>query len=199
MKTTLDLAYEDQLSGAVLQRIIQHSRSHEIGRKFCRQGNGYLKKNIRGFNSAARISPIILLTDLDRVECPPTLIREWLPNERHPQFIFNVAVRSVESWLLADRSTFASFLTISEKAIPPEPEFIPDPKQCVIALARKSRSRAIRDALVPPRGRVARTGPDYNGTLCRYVADMWNPAVAARNAESLQRLLLCLDSFGSKT
>lgn len=56
---------------------------------------------MKGFNFAARLTPFLVLADLDRIECAPKLIRDWLPVEKHPNPVFRVAVREVESWVQA--------------------------------------------------------------------------------------------------
>jgi hypothetical protein len=92
----------------VLREIIKQSqRPFVIGNCLCHGGYGYLKKNIRAFNHAARGMPFLVLTDLNSTECPPTLIKKWLPYPKHPNLLFRVAVREVEAWLLAHRDAFA--------------------------------------------------------------------------------------------
>lgn len=183
------LAVEDTLSEAVLRRLIAAAhRDYEVAGCYGRQGFGYLKRNVARFNQAARHQPFLLLTDLDRGACASALIREWLPEPRHQNFLFRVAVREVEAWLLGDRTGFASFLGISQNRIPRSPEALPDPKQALIEIARRSKHRKLRSAIVPARGTTSKQGPDYNGCLSRFVTDDWDPDVAAEACDSLQRL-----------
>jgi len=70
----IHIAVEDPLSEAVLRKIlICSNRPYIVGSCFNRGGFGYLKKNIRGFNNAAKGTPFLVLTDLDRTECAPVL------------------------------------------------------------------------------------------------------------------------------
>jgi hypothetical protein len=116
----INLAVEDLLSEAVLRKILLYSeKPYAIGTCFCKGGYDYLKKSILGFNNAAKATPFLVLTDLDRTECPPVLLREWLPYPKHPNLIFRVAVKEVEAWLLAHRDAFARFLGIQRRLIPP--------------------------------------------------------------------------------
>jgi hypothetical protein len=89
------------------------------------------------------------LTDLDQHGCAPEIIKGWLREQPHGNLVFRVAVREVEAWLLADRVGFAKFLDVSIDLLPQEPDEVLDPKQTLINLARRSRIRSLREALVP--------------------------------------------------
>ena len=72
----INLAVEDPLSEAVLRTILhQSNRRYIVGNCYSKNGFGYLKKNIKGFNNAAKGTPYIVLTDLDRAECPQDPLR----------------------------------------------------------------------------------------------------------------------------
>jgi len=108
------LAVEDDLSEAVIRRLLLDTgREYAIGTVFGRGGFGYLRSRAKNWNAAAAAgTPVLLLTDLDQHPCPPVLIDDWLDIEPHSNLIFRVAVREVESWLLADREGLADFLGI---------------------------------------------------------------------------------------
>lgn len=192
----INLAVEDLLSEAVLRKILKESdKQFAIGACFCQRGYGYLKKSIKGFNNAAKSTPFLVLTDLDQAECPPALLREWLSPPRHPNLLFRIAVREVEAWLLADREAMAKFLGISRQLVPVDVEALDDPKQQLIALAKKSKKQQLREALVPRPGSTAKVGPDYNGQLMLFVEQHWETAKAAQNSLSLQRTVRALVDF----
>ena len=115
----VNLAVEDDLSEVVLRTML-HKSGRQYAVCFCygRSGFGYLKRKIVGFNNAAKGTPFLVLTDLDKKECAPLLIQEWLQVPKHPNLLFRIAVRSVESWLLADRTSFASYLGVQRNSIP---------------------------------------------------------------------------------
>jgi len=137
-----------------------------------------------------------MLTDLDRAECPPMLLSEWFREApRHPNLLFRIAVREVESWLLAHRSAFAHFMRISESLIRSDVEAVDDPKEYLINLATKSRRRAIREDVVPLPRSTSRQGPNYNGRLIEYVETAWDPRVAMMLSASLARAVEALDTF----
>src|SRR5271163_4824291 len=106
----INLAVEDELSETVLRAILAFvDREYWIGTTYGRNGYGYLRRTITGWNRAAHGTPFVLLTDLDSSPCPSALIQEWLRVPLHPNLIFRVAVREVEAWLLADARNLARF------------------------------------------------------------------------------------------
>lgn len=192
---TINLAVEDSLSEVVLREIVKEShRQYAIGRCYCKGGYGYLKRTLPGFNNAAKGIPFLVLADLE-AECPPVQIKEWLPVPFHHNLLFRIAVREVESWLLADRQGFASFLGIKQSLIPTRVDQIDDPKRCLINLTRKSRKREIREAIVPLQNTTAKVGPDYNGQLSHFVSTLWDIREAAKNSESLSRSVKAITLF----
>ena len=192
----IDLAVEDELSDAVLRRLIAVvRRDFEIGRTHRNKGFGYLKRTIPGWNDAAKGIPMMVLTDLDQHKCPAGMLDDWLPNGRHPNLLFRVAVRDVEAWLLADRKGLAGFLQCSPGALPEAPESLADPKAALIDAARRSRSRQLRDDIVPRRGSTAKIGRGYNAVLTVFVRESWAVAEAAGRAPSLARAVARLETF----
>ena len=189
----INLAVEDDLSEAVLRRILQ--TRYNVGVCYKRGGFGYLKKTIHGFNSASKGMPHIVLTDLDRGGCAPELIEKWLSVPIHHNLLFRVAVREVESWVLADRDRFAKFLGIRKTLVPVNVDAIDGPKECLINLAMKSRKRELREDIVPIEGSTAKQGPDYNGRLIFFVEEFWNPYEAMHNSPSLERAIKAVETF----
>lgn len=195
----INLAVEDFLSEAILRKILRQSnRPYEVGTCYSRGGYSYLKDKISGFNNASKGTPFLVLTDLDRYECPPVLIREWLPEPIHPNLLFRVAVREVESWILAHSAAFAKFLGIRKDLIPVNVDAIEDPKRSLINLARKSPHRELRQDIVPPPGSARQQGPDYNGRLSFFVENFWDAMVAMRYSPSLQRAINAITKFEPK-
>lgn len=192
----LNLAVEDDLSEAVLQVMLRQApRRYAVGTCYARGGFGYLRKTINGFNNAAKGTPFLVLTDLDVAECPPTLIKEWLRQPRHPNLLLRIAVREVESWLLADRDAFAKFLGIRVELIPNNADRIADPKKFLIGLTRKSPFASLRKDIVPPQGSNREQGPDYNGRLSWFVWNRWRARRAKAHSPSLRRTVDRLSRF----
>ena len=96
---------------------------------------------------------------------------------------------------MADAERFAEFLAISASKIPPYPDKEPDPKGTLIALARMSRNRRIREEMVPREGSGAQVGKLYAPSLNKFTSEHWRPEVAANHSESLRRCLNALAAF----
>lgn len=191
----IHLVVEDDLSDAVLRKILRESSNNfAVGSSFGKCGYGYIKQKVHAFNSAAKGTPFLVLSDLE-AECVPIQIKEWLPVPKHHNLLFRIAVREIESWLLADRAGFASFLSIKREFIPKNVDEINDPKQVLINLAKRSRKRALRQAIVPIPDRTARVGPDYNGQLSSFVISVWNITEAIKNSDSLRRAVNAINKF----
>lgn len=191
----INLATEDELSEITLLRILKHLNRYAIGTAYRRGGYGYLRRTIHGWNRAATGIPFVVLTDLDDRECPAKLIADWLQAPRHPNLIFRIAVREVESWLLADPANLSRFLGVPEKIMPVDSDRLADPKAKIMELAIKSRTRVIRDGIVPKRGSTAKIGPDYNGLLGSFVRNDWDLEAARTGSPSLARTVTRLSAF----
>jgi len=157
----VNLATEDELSEITLFRILVVIGRYAVGTTYRRGGFGYLRRTIHGWNRAATGKPFIVLTDLDTCECPAELINDWLPVAKHPNLLFRIAVREVESWLLADPANLSEFFSIRKELIPTDTDALRDPKAVVVNLARKSRSKVIRDR---PLGGAVRQSKDPTTT-----------------------------------
>ncbi|MEA3415380.1 MAG: hypothetical protein U9R02_04360 [Thermodesulfobacteriota bacterium] len=193
----LTLAVEDVLSEVVTRKLIEQTqKNYRVTQCLRKGGFGYLKSKINAFNKAASGFPFFVLTDQDSInECPPDKIANWLNQPRNLNMIFRIAVMEVESWVMADRKAFAKFLSIPLTRIPQDTDSIPDPKEFLISLARKSRSSRLRADLVPSRGATSKQGPDYNSHLTRFVRKNWDAHTARNNSESLNKAFMRLEAF----
>jgi len=192
----VDVAVEDELSEFVVLKLLAATkRIYHVGATYRRGGFGYLRRTINGWNAAAKGKPFVVLTDLDHAECPADLIGEWLKSVPNPNLIFRVAVREVESWLLADVNNLARFLRIAERFVPQNPDEIPDPKATLIELARRSHLKYIRDSLLPRPGSTAKQGPGYNECLGVFVRENWDVRAASVQSPSLARALRRFEEF----
>ncbi|MFO8040777.1 MAG: hypothetical protein R6U67_15180 [Sodalinema sp.] len=195
--TPINLVYEDVLRGAVLDKILAHVEAdYVVGLRLSKNGFGYIKKNIRGFNKAAQGSPYLVLTDLDQTDCPITLIQDWLGGQpKHPNLLFRIAVREVESWLLADRRAFSDFFAVDLAKVPQNPDLVDDPKRDLINLVRTSKQKDLRQAIVPEQGSTAKVGKDYNAPLLKFISQPWRVREAMNQSKSLQRTVFALEAF----
>lgn len=199
----INLAVEDELSEHILRVALrQTGRDFLIGSVRGRQGNGFLKRMLPAFQSAARGSAYLVLTDLDAIPCAPSLIEEWFRSDlatytvrRHSNLLFRVAVRESESWVMADREGFASFLGIALDHMPLEPDALADPKRTLLDLARRSRRRDLRDDIVPRLGDLRTIGPDYNGRLVEFLNTSWDASRAEVTSPSFKRAFNAMKRF----
>ncbi|MDQ6982322.1 MAG: DUF4276 family protein [Mariprofundus sp.] len=188
MAQAIGIATEDALSEAVVEKMLNYAPiEFNVVLKQRKRGSGYLKKQVRKFNAIANSYPVLLLTDLDRVVCASELKKSWLTIPQNPKFLFRVAVREVESWLLADREAISQFLNISISICPGSPDDILDPKQALINLAKKSKRREIKQDMLPAKGSLSPVGLGYNARLSDFVWNYWNVDRAIVRSDSLNR------------
>lgn len=190
----LNLVFEDEISEMVMVKLAEESKKYFVANSYSEGGFGYIKKNISGFNEAARGCPFFVLTDLDTVDCAPTLIEDWLGKSAHPNLIFRIAVREVEAWLLADIEGFSKFTGISETNFRDNPEEIADPKAELLQLMKRCRIRKIKEDILP-KNEFAFIGPNYNGRLGEFVMKYWSIDRAMKRSDSLKRAMLHLSTF----
>ncbi len=189
------LAVEDELSEFVLRRLLKdRPRDYAVASVFRQTGFGYLKKNARAFNGLAKQAPVLMLTDLDAKPCALKLLSEWLVDERHEHFLFRIAVREVEAWLLPVGGGLSSYLGTRRDKLPRDPEALPDPKAVLLGQAASSPRRDKNNGLVRKnRNGTLVQGPDYNSVLGEFVLTHWDVQNASSSCESLSRLLLALE------
>jgi hypothetical protein len=190
MRARIYAAVEGKTDKVVVERLIAHVGA-EAGPVYVAEGKPNLKKRIAGYNQAAQHSLWLVLVDLDRDGCAPSLRDAWLP-EPSSGLCFRVAVHAVEAWLMADAETLAGFLGVARSNIPVNPESVPDPKAVLVELAAGSHRRDIREDMVPQPGSSRRVGPAYTSRIIEYAGKHWHPDTAALQATSLERAIRCL-------
>lgn len=189
--TEIAVATEDVLTEVVCERI-----ANELGlsifMRLRRGGSGYLKSRISSFIEMARQYPVLVVTDLDDKQCAPRLVRDWVGEKLIPdQFFLRVAVREVESWIMADRERFGDFIG---SRIDFDPEQLADPKAKLLHLASHA-PRSVREELISQRSAIASQGVGYNTKLSEFVAEQWCPRRALASSDSLRRTVERLSSL----
>ena len=137
------------------------------------------------YNEAGKRSSVLGLADLEETQCAPLLLARKLPY-KSPGFHLRIAVRMLESWLLADRQSMAKFLKVRISALPTNPDCESHAKRLLVDIARKSTSKTIRTALVPD-GSGAVVGPDYVATMNKFIEQDWRVSVARMTSPSLEK------------
>jgi hypothetical protein len=189
----VSIAVEGLVDHAVLQRLLD-AYSIPAGPAYGMKGKADLRRRLDGFNAAARQSRWLVLADLDSNSCPPSLKSSWLPAPQ-PGMCFRVAVREIEAWLLADRRGISEFLRVSMATVPPDPEALSDPKGSMVALARRSRSRVLREGMVPDPMGERSTGKAYASYLIEFATRHWSHARAMERSPSLARAIASLTNY----
>ena len=188
--------YEDEPTHQVMLKLYNYFQGcfYEAFAIPC-HGKGKIKKQITAYNQAAQHGYYFVITDLDnKYACAPLLIKDWLPDLASNQLLFRIAVQEIESWLLADRDNFAAFFSVNINLIPLKPDDEINPKHTVISLAKKSRKREIREAIVPIDAYV-KNGPGYNTQFQKYIENHWNIDSARKNSPSLDRAIKSLEKI----
>ena len=182
------LATEDVLSEAVGIRLIQDlPKNIQLGTLLRKGGFGYLRSRLSSFCELARHQPVLLITDLDKKPCSTALMNEWFGIKVKPtSLLFRVAVREVESWLLADHEAMRIFFKKPALRLPDNPDDLDDPKRFLVGLAMKG-PRNVRAALVPETGSTSAQGLGYNELLLQSAMPHWDPARAEQRSDSLRR------------
>lgn len=165
-----------------------------IGLRNAAGGKPKLDPKLAGINRGAQASnPWLVVRDLnndDASSCLPDVIRRLLhdrPLSDH--MVLRLAVRAMESWVLADRTGCARFLAVSTGLIPQVPDELSDPKAKLIELARRSQRRNVREGLAPTTTGGRRVGPLYVSLVGGFVRTAWSPERARESSPSLDRAL----------
>lgn len=193
--TDVALATEDELSETIGIRVLSEIDPPIHASLLLRKGGyGYLRSKMDSWCQLSQQRPVFLLTDLDNKECPSLLIDNWFGQKQRPEnLLLRVAVREVESWLLADHEAMR-FLIGSKGKLPQNPDALENPKQSLLQLAKSAR-RDVREDLVVETGTVASQGIGYNARLGLLVQTHWSPTRAAKRSSSLRRAITRLEEL----
>lgn len=190
----ISAAVEGDVDEAALRRVSE-TLGATIHAVYGKKGKSHLRQKVESYNRAANFSPWIFLIDLDdEAQCAAELVRAWLPRPA-PQMCFRVAVREIESWLLADGEMLARFLRVPRSRIPNTPELLNSPKRTIVEIAQHSSSRAIREEITPRLNSGRIVGPAYSSRIIQFIQDTWRPLVAQENSDSLRRCISRVSDF----
>lgn len=191
---SLVLVGEDELCCALGERLIEQTLPDwTLAIKPINKGGvSKLKADLpRYVQQALHLRPVLCIADTDGT-CPVTLCRDWLPQAVPQRFLLRLAVTESETWVMADRSAFASSLGVSVVSVPRDPEALPDAKREVLRLAARSSKRRVKEEMLSLQD-INKPGTGYNKHLCAFVRQGWRAAVAREASESLNRAILALE------
>jgi hypothetical protein len=181
------LATEDVLGEQVARAIISQSCENiEVSVRVPGKGSAVLRSKYDGLQKTARSIPVVILTDLDDLPCATALLTRWGP-PREPDLLLRIAVREIESWIMADRAAFAEFAHIPVRHIPSCLDEVDDPKRLLLNLVRRHAPRSMQGELLPAVGSRAVMGFGYNALLGAFVQQDWSVMRAALHSPSLAR------------
>jgi hypothetical protein len=191
--TPVQVVVEGVIDDAVARRTLAHfgiavERSHTKG------GRSKIEARVGGYYRASQYSPWLVLADLDN-DCASDLLERWRVPTSDAAFLCRFVTREIESWILADREGAARNLAVSLDSIPIDPDALTDPKRALVAIAKRSRKRAVRDDILPIVGGSSETGPGYNLRLSEFARDSWDVCNASKYSRSLARYLSALEAF----
>src|SRR5271168_5179378 len=189
-------AVEGITDEALLRRVCRHVGT-EAPTVYGKNGKEWLVRSLPGYNNSARFRHWLVLIDLDREPCAPTARARWLP-EPAGLMCFRIAVRELESWILADAERLADYIRVEREYVPGTPDDIADPKEALLDVIKRSRSRAIREDMLPRPGSGQKIGPAYASRLIEFLQEApggWRPEVAATHSASLMRCIKALEQL----
>jgi hypothetical protein len=184
--TPIAIATEDQLSEAIALRLLADVQTPLCVTHMLRKdGFGYLRSKMSNWYQMAQHQVMMVLTDLDQSNCLVEFRKQWLPSPKPSNLVFRIAVREVESWVLADHVAMRGLIG-SKGALPVTPDDLSDPKHALLSLA-KGAPKPIRDDLLKVVDGNLSQGLGYNTRLAAWIASEWCPARAATRSPSLAR------------
>jgi len=184
-----------------LRLIAEIPTPHCVRMKLGKTGNGYLRSKMNSWYQMAQHQVMLVLTDLDRANCLVEFRDQWLATEPPHNLLLRIAVREVESWVLADHVAMRALIG-TKGVLPVAPDELADPKQSLLRLA-KSAPKQIRDDLLKTIDGNMAQGLGYNARLTAWVRSEWSPERAAERSPSLAKARLRLSevvgAFASPT
>lgn len=185
----IDIAVEGR-SEVIFLRTFLGSLGVEIRAVYGQKGIDHFKRQAAGFAVRGRYSPILLLADFCDIgsTCVVEAVQTLVPDPP-PLAHVRLAVRELESWILASRSQVAQYFGVSAALVPLIPDAVEDPKRCLVNLARRSPYRRRRAMFVPIQGHSGVVGKDYLDGLSELLDGHWDLDTARSNSPSLERFI----------
>jgi hypothetical protein len=138
---------------------------------------------------------VAVLTDLDQANCLVKFRDQWLVGEPPQNLLLRIAVREVESWVLADHVAMRTLIG-PKGVLPAAPDELADPKQSLLRLVKSAPKQIRADLLKTIDGSLTQ-GLGYNARLSAWVNSEWNPQRASDRSPSLARARLRLSEVVS--
>jgi hypothetical protein len=160
-------------------------------------GKPNLDSQLARWSQPSNRMPFLVLRDWDasdRAACVPEHVTKLLGGHTPPPtFVLRIPVRATEAWLMADRGAAVSYFGTDRIPVAPDDEL--SPKRTLVNACRASKSKRIRDAMVPTEGGRRSAGPLYEPTVVDFGRNRWDPQRARTNSPSLDRSLRRIESL----
>ncbi|WP_186027826.1 hypothetical protein [Burkholderia gladioli] len=191
MTRTVFIVGEDELCCAIADALIAHSGiAVDVQQRIVAGGEAPFRQKIPAMNNVAKnVMPVLMVADADQAPCVVTQRNSWLPPNVSQRLSMRLAVKEAEAWVLADHVGFSNFATVNKDLFPTQPEAVPDPKQALLALVKKSKRRELRDEMLPGKGATSPVGLGYNVHMTDFVKNYWSIGRAIDRAPSLARAI----------
>lgn len=193
---------EDRVTRAIIRRILSDYAPNLSVLKEEPVRGSQLKGLIPNFNRLSLTVPVVLLEDLDTVDCAPVAKQMLLRGEPQSEdFIINIAVDEAEAWLYADREGLSSYLEVPIDSIPQsamQPMGGPRPRlelsinmktslHLTSILICQSNNESLLKQIRSSDGRCK--GPEYNPAIIPFIENIWDPERARSRSYSLDRAI----------
>jgi hypothetical protein len=194
-KPTVKLAIEGFIDHAALRRLVKEA-GFEPGDAHGFKGKALIDKRIKNYARAAMHEPWIVLRDLDQDSpCAGALRAQLLP-KAGPMMCFRIAVRAVESWLMADRDGISKVFGLRLNDLPKTPDDLMRPKVEMLEALINSNKREVRNSMVVrSRAGVLEEGPEYNARLVAFADKLWEPEAGSAHSNSLKKAIVRIDEL----
>lgn len=168
-----------------------------VGTVYGKKGVGYIIEKADGFSVRGQYSPILILADLADVGVACAVdARDKLVPTPQPMTLTRLAVREIESWLVASRQELAGYLGVSIARVPSDPDDLVDAKQAFINVARSSPRTRLRNMIVPQPGVSSVVGTGYVDAFAEFMSVHWSLDSAASNSPSFAKFARrCRETF----
>lgn len=197
MHPDLYIVVEGELDKAVALRLAQKARFEP--RVFVKNGRTKIEAKLNGYVSAASNANFFVLVDLDDDKCPQSYLQRVGVANLGNRFILRIAVRALESWILADSTRIAATLSVTPGKIPLDPDELENPKRRLIEIVRHySRSRQTQADLLPVAQSLMRVGPGYTLKLSEFIRNTWDIEEASKRSPSLRSCLNALHKLRAR-
>lgn len=195
---TIYIFAEDRPALAVLYRILQTIDSSKFQfQHFDLRGNSKLRKNINKYIELSKRNKVIILTDLDKKECPLILINQILNKKStNDNLLFMVSIQEIEAWILADNINAGEFFKIDHHSVTIPTDSIENPKEYFMNLIKRQSPKEMQlNIIANDYYYTAKRSPNYNNTLEDFIKNFWNLDCAKSGSLSLKRCINKLNGF----